>query len=204
MGYGRRRGTAAARFWYWDAAGLCWVPMRPLMFTLMCLASTATLAATVYKWVDEKGVTHYSDQPRDKAQKLEVTSAQTYTNVPVGNTGPSAPQAEPTETYSVCEIASPDNDEVFFNTQSVSASVRLDPVLQSGHRVAIALDGKRVSDSFTGTEFTLQPVYRGSHSVMAVVENASTGQAICTTATVTFHVRQPSDAAPNRANRPRF
>lgn len=174
------------------------------MFTLMCLGSTAALAATIYKWVDEKGVTHYSDQPHEKAQKVEVTSAQTYTNVPVGNTGPSASQAEPTESYDVCELASPDNDEVFFNTQAVSASVRLDPVLQSGHRVAIALDGKRVSDSYTGTDFTMQPVYRGSHSVMAVVENASTGQTICTTPTVTFHVRQPSDIAPNRTNRPGF
>jgi hypothetical protein len=205
MGYGRsRRGTVIARFWYWAAAGLCSIPMRALMFTLMCLASTATLAATIYKWVDEKGVTHYSDQPHDKAQKVEVTSAQTYTPVPVGDTGPSVERGTPTETYSVCEIASPDNDEVFFNTQVVSASVRLDPGLQSGHRVAIALDGKRVSDSYSGTEFTLQPVYRGSHSVIAVVENASTGQTICTTPAVTFHVRQPSDAAPNRANRPGF
>jgi hypothetical protein len=205
MGYGRpRRGSTAARFWYWDAAGLCSVPMRALMFTLMCLVSTATLAATIYKWVDEKGVTHYSDQPHEKAQKLEVTSAQTYTPVPVAATPSSAPQSEQAQSYSLCEIASPANDEVFFNTQIVSASVRLDPELQSGHRVAMALDGKRVSDSYSGTEFTLQPVYRGTHSVMAVVENARTGPAICTTPAITFHVRQPSDAAPNRANRPRF
>jgi hypothetical protein len=204
MGYGRPRRTVAACFWYWGAAGLCSVPMRALMFTLMCLASTAAFAATIYKWVDEKGVTHYSDQPHDKAQKVEVTSAQTYTPVPVGDSGPSPSQAAPAESYSVCEIASPDNDEVFFNTQTVSASVRLDPALQSGHRIAIALDGKRVSDSYSGTDFTLQPVYRGTHSVMAVIENASTGQAVCTTPTVTFHVRQPSDIAPNRANRPGF
>jgi hypothetical protein len=204
MGYGRPRGTVAARFWYWAAAGLCSIPMRTLMFTLMCLASTATLAATVYKWVDEKGVTHYSDQPREKAQKVEVTSAQTYTPVPVGDTSSSTQQAAPAQSYEVCEIASPDNDEVFFNTQTVSASVRLDPALQSGHRLAIALDGKRVSDSYSGTDFTLQPVYRGSHSVIAVVENARTGQTICTTPAVTFHVRQPSDIAPNRTNRPGF
>jgi hypothetical protein len=204
MGYGRSRGNVTARFWYWASAGLCSIPMRALTFTLMFLASTATLAATIYKWVDEKGVTHYSDQPHDKAQKVEVNSAQTYTPTPVGATSPSASRAAPTEAYSVCEIASPDNDEVFFNTQIVSASVRLDPALQSGHRVAIALDGKRVSDSYSGTEFTLQPVYRGTHSVMAVVEDASTGQAVCTTSAVTFHVRQPSDIAPNRANRPGF
>ncbi len=178
--------------------------MRILTFTLMLLASTASLAATIYKWVDEKGVTHYSDQPHESAKKMEVSSAQTYTPAPVADSG-SRPTPQPTSpSYSVCEIFVPQNDEVFFNTQSVTARVRLEPELQSGHRLAIALDGKRVSDSYSGAEFTLSPVYRGSHTVLAVVEDARTGQAVCTTSSVTFHVRQPSDIAPNRANRPGF
>jgi hypothetical protein len=178
--------------------------MRILTFTLMLLVSTAGSAATIYKWVDEKGVTHYSDQPHENAKKVEVTSAQTYTPAPVADTS-ARPTPQPTSaSYNVCEIFVPENDEVFFNTQSVTARVRLDPELQAGHRLAIALDGKRVSDSYSGVEFTLSPVYRGSHSVTAVVEDARTGQSICTTASVTFHVRQPSDIAPNRANRPGF
>ena len=34
---------------------------------------------TVYKWVDENGVVHYSDQPHPNAQKMQVQEAQTYT-----------------------------------------------------------------------------------------------------------------------------
>jgi FlaG/FlaF family flagellin (archaellin) len=204
MGYGRsRRGNAAARFWYWDAAGLCCRSMRILTFTLMLLASTVTLAATIYKWVDEKGVTHYSDQPHESAQKVEVTSAQTYTPPPAAPTVPERP-VQAAASYSLCEIFSPQNDEVFFNTQSVTARVRLEPELQAGHRLAVALDGKRASDSNSASDFTLTPVYRGTHTVAAVVEDAKTGQTVCTTPSITFHVRQPSDAAPNRANRPGF
>jgi hypothetical protein len=170
----------------------------------MLLASTASLAATIYKWVDEKGVTHYSDQPHESAQKVEVTSAQTYTPAPVAATS-TQPAQEPTAaSYSVCEIFAPKADEVFFNTQTVAARVRLEPPLQAGHRLAIAVDGKRMSDSFTSADFTLSPVYRGTHTAVAVVEDARTGQTICTTSGVTFHVRQPSDIAPNRANRPGF
>jgi hypothetical protein len=177
--------------------------MRALTFTLMLLASSASLAATIYKWVDEKGVTHYSDQPHENAKKVEVTSAQTYTPTPVQQTS-TQPKPQALASYGVCEIFAPQNDEVFFNTQSVSGQVRLEPELQAGHRLAIALDGKRMAESSNGGAFTLSPVYRGTHSVVAVVEDARTGQAICTTPGITFHVRQPSDAAPNRANRPGF
>ena len=52
--------------------------MRTLLFTLMSLACTVALAATVYKWVDEDGVVHYSDQPHENAQKVELKAPQTY------------------------------------------------------------------------------------------------------------------------------
>ena len=44
----------------------------------MVLAGSATRAATIYKWVDENGVVHYSDQPHQNAQKVDVPAVQTY------------------------------------------------------------------------------------------------------------------------------
>ena len=53
--------------------------MRPLVFTLMSLACSLALAgATVYRWTDEQGIVHYSDQPHANAEKLHVNAAQTY------------------------------------------------------------------------------------------------------------------------------
>jgi hypothetical protein len=46
--------------------------MRILPFTLMSLACSVVLAATVYKWTDEDGVVHYSDQPHPNAEKVPV------------------------------------------------------------------------------------------------------------------------------------
>jgi len=52
--------------------------MRVIMFTLMSVVSAVALSATVYKWVDESGVTHYSDQPHENAEKVTIAQPQTY------------------------------------------------------------------------------------------------------------------------------
>jgi len=49
---------------------------RSLLF-LAALITAAAVAATMYKWVDEKGVTHYSDAPppNQKSQRLDTQAA---------------------------------------------------------------------------------------------------------------------------------
>jgi hypothetical protein len=170
----------------------------------IALACASVFAATVYKWVDEKGVVHYSDQPHPNAQTVDVKSAQTYQSTGVATPAPSTgaqASAQSTAPYRVCEVYRPENDEVFLNTDTVVAKVRLDPQLRPGDRIAVGLDGKRVQTGGS-TEATLK-VERGSHSLTAVIED-SQGKPVCTSGSVTFHVRQPSTQAPNRANRPRF
>ena len=52
--------------------------MRALAFTLLLALCSVTLAATVYRWVDDDGVVHYSDQPHPNAEKMQVHAAQSY------------------------------------------------------------------------------------------------------------------------------
>ena len=52
----------------------------------------------------------------------------------------------------------------------------------------------------SGTSFTF-PVYRGQHSVQAVIED-NTGQIVCETSTVTFFVHQPSIQNPHNPVHP--
>jgi hypothetical protein len=171
----------------------------------IAMTGPSAWAATVYKWVDENGVTHYSDQPHPDAKEVDVKSAQTYessSGASRRNSSNAPATAQPGLTYQTCELYRPENDEVFLNTDTVIAKLRLTPAqLRAGDRIAIGIDGKRIQTSGS-TEATLK-VERGTHSLIAVVEDAS-GKAVCTSSTVTFHVRQPSVQAPNRANRPRF
>jgi hypothetical protein len=187
--------------------------MRRTSLLLTLLAFTAVASATVYKWVDEKGVTHYSDQPHPGATKVEVAPAQTYSAPPpppapagAPSTGSAAAQARPEgPAYRVCAITRPGNDETYLNPPDVTVTVKLDPALREGHKLTLSMDGKPLQGgSVEGGNFTVSPISRGTHQLtLAVTEQG--GRAVCQAA-ATFHVRQPSvnaPANPNNPNRPK-
>jgi hypothetical protein len=172
-----------------------------LLAALWLMSGAAIAGTTVYKWVDEKGVTHYSDQPNPKAQKVEVQGAQSYGGDTVSSSGPSTRPSESAPAYSRCELSRPAPEENFQNTSTITAQVRLEPALQPGHQVILTLDGKRLTNQSTyTTDFVITELVRGAHSLSAVVLNGG-GQPVCTTPSVTFHVHLPSLQSPVR--RPR-
>jgi hypothetical protein len=74
-----------------------------------------------------------------------------------------------------------------------------------GDQIAIAIDGKRVTNQpATGSEFVITDVNRGTHTMMIAVYDRTGQNQLCATPTVTFHVRQPSVQAPVKAVRPKF
>jgi hypothetical protein len=171
--------------------------MKRRLFTLVSLLASLSVAGTVYKWVDENGVVHYSDQPHPEAKKVDVPAAQTYkgaASVPAMPAGPPAPpaSAQPASAYQGCAISQPTNDQTFTNVDSLSIVVRTDPGLRAGDQVFLTLDGQPLNGGKpTGSQFTLSPVDRGTHSVQAVVRN-SEGGVLCQSQGVTFNVHQPS------------
>jgi len=180
--------------------------MRTILFTLMSLACTAAVAATVYKWVDENGVVHYSDQPHENAQKVELKAPQTYSAQKVPATAPGRSQPPPPKTatnvYQSCVISEPTNDQVFMNTSSVDAGVNVSPPVRPGDTAVVTMDGQRVPGvPANGGQFTISPVDRGTHSIQVVVQDAE-GKSVCQSASVTFHVHQPSLQAPQAPVRP--
>jgi hypothetical protein len=155
-------------------------------------------AVTVYKWVDSHGVIHYSDQPHPNAKKLDIIGAQTYTPAPLPS-APSAPAASsaPSQPYSSCRISSPKDQQMLMNAYQATAVVETSPGLRAGDHVQLFLDGKQLPAGSTGAglQFTF-PVYRGQHSLEAVVEDSS-GQIVCESSSVTFFVHQPSIQNPH-------
>lgn len=175
--------------------------MRGTLFTLMCCACAVASAGTVYKWVDENGITHYSDQPHQSAQKVDVQS-----QAPVGSVATPAPAARDAANsasstaaaYSSCAIVAPTPEQVFLNTFSVTTRIYVQPPMRTGDQVIVALDGKPVEELPTvGTEFTLNQIDRGTHSVQVTIRDSS-GKTVCSSESVTFYIRQPSLLAPQR------
>ena len=167
--------------------------MRLTLFTLMCIASAIAVAGTVYKWVDENGVIHYSDQPHENAEKVQLKALQTYSapkNPPAS--APSAPDTKSPPAYQSCAVSEPTNDQVFMNTSTITAGVVVQPPVRPGDQVVVTLDGQRVPGvPAGGGQFTISPVDRGTHSLQLAVQD-QTGRAICQSPSVTFHVHQPS------------
>jgi hypothetical protein len=156
---------------------------------LLCASALADNGTTtVYKWVDAQGIVHYSDQPHPNAQKLEVRGAQTFSAMPAPSS-PAPVQTQPSgPAYDSCAISQPADQQTLMNVYSATAMVQTSPQLRTGDQIHLFVDGKQIPGSSSAFTF---PVFRGQHSVQAVIED-STGQIVCETASVTFYVHQPS------------
>jgi Domain of unknown function (DUF4124) len=157
-------------------------------------ACASASSATVYKWVDDNGVTHYSDQPNPKAQKLEVADAQTYGSkqatlaVPPAAASASAPAAAAAP--AVCMIDSPGAGQVFLDTFAISGHVTLAHV-GAGTQPTLTLDGQDISgDLQPDGSFMIPQVERGDHTLSLQVSG-------CQGNTVGFSIRQRSAGGTN-------
>jgi hypothetical protein len=165
---------------------------------LAMLAAPAFAAQTVWKWVDDKGVTHYSDRATPGATKMELNVAPATTVEPSGYSAP-RPQEESQAAgppYRNFEISKPANDETIPNTGgAVQINVRVDPSLRNGHTVQLLVDGRPVANPGLTTDFSLSEIARGTHTAKAVIRDRR-GVQIQETSAVQFHVRQESIANP--------
>jgi hypothetical protein len=180
--------------------------MRTLLFTLISLACSVTLAATVYKWVDENGMVHYSDQPHPNAEKVHVQAVQTYkpSQYETAGAGQPAPAdaAQGAAPYQGCAIAQPQDSDDLANVDSLSIAARVEPRLRPGDQIFLVMDGSLLNNGApTGNQFTVSPVERGTHTLQVLVRDQN-GALMCQSPAVTFSVHQPSLQNPVNPIRP--
>jgi hypothetical protein len=183
--------------------------MRTLLFTLMLVLAPLALAQTVYKWVDEDGQVHYSDQPHPSAEKIHVKAIQTYKASQAGVGVPAAAASAPGEppvaaqnapAYQGCAISEPGDGADFSNIDSLTVVVQTDPLLRAGDKVYVSLDGAALNGGNpTGSPFNISPVERGQHTLAATVRDAQ-GAVLCQTPGITFQVHQNSLLNPANPN----
>ena len=154
----------------------------------------------VYKWTDVAGVVHFSDQPVPGAEKI-VTSSGTSNGIGAQRSAPSeAPVAggRPLPgglVYSEMSIDSPAKEQVFFGGDTVSVHLHLAPGLLPNHTISWQLNGRQLDEQAAAVGFTLQPMPRGTYSIVATLSDPGSGESR-STESVTFYVRQPSALSP--------
>jgi hypothetical protein len=167
--------------------------MRVLAWLLLIAAAPVLATTTLYKWVDDQGVVHYSDQPEPGAEKIKVRSAQTFKGTPASNQGPGIQQNQPAATrYARLAIETPVADQVLLNESGVLVVASVEPALQPGHQLLYMLDGRPVDGlGPESTSVTLDSVPRGSHTIAVIILD-ETGSTVASSAAVSFAVREPS------------
>lgn len=173
----------------------------------MLTAGTAS-AVPVWKWVDERGVTHYSDRPVEGAERIELSGAQSFpAQTPSPRPMPSARPAPPREAgapvrYLRFEIVRPTHQETLWNLGGIlDVELAIEPSLEAGHRLDIYLDGERRNLDTSSTTLRVPDVHRGVHTLQAVILDAD-GNELLRSLAVTFIVQQTSIQNPNNPTPP--
>ena len=164
--------------------------MRYLCLSLLlCLPLVGHCA--VYKWKDKQGNVHYSDKPHPGAKRIKLPPSSTYTPRPLPKQQPGQQQAGALRSYKSITVIQPENEATIRNNQGlVSVAVSLEPALMTGDSVVLLYDGKPVGEPQRTTAFTIDGVYRGTHTVSAQVVDGK-GKVIGESNTVTFHMHRP-------------
>jgi hypothetical protein len=173
--------------------------MRKLLVPVALVLATAPASAVICKSVDADGVVSYADVPASECP--EVVKLPDYSRysprpiTPLNTSGDSSPaSAEAAQgtagAYSEITIVEPPNNgTVRSNEGLVQVVVGLQPPLQAGHRIKLFLDGGAIAGEFDAPAIQLSGVERGTHTLRAVVSDAS-GRRIADTPSVRFTLRK--------------
>ncbi len=174
-------------------------------------ASVAVAATVTYKWTDADGV-HYSDQPHPGAEKVILGTPQTYSSADADSQGAGNGASSGTRRarsadngafrYDSCAVVQPAEDQVLIDVQSVTIAVQARPGKRSSDHVEVSLDGQAIKAANPDQEeFQVTPIERGTHTVVATIRDGE-GKNVCQSPAISFHVRQPSQLAPQNPNNP--
>lgn len=166
---------------------------RPI-FILISLLVAASAFAEAYRWVDEDGVIHYSDRPREGAEQVELseysrnTGAQFYRARAAAAADDEESADQGPFRYESITISAPGAEETLWNIEGIlNVSLTLSPGLQNGHQVRVYFDGEQ--RMVPGTSFQIEEVWRGVHNIQAEVIN-DTGKLMIRSKPNRFYVQQ--------------
>lgn len=173
---------------------------RLRFFASLALSSTLVAqvvnAEEIYKWVDENGNVHFSDQATSGADKVEIKPITTIPAIKVPSSGNDNSSKEAVAPVSV-SINSPANDSAFHSVEgNVSANVSVKPSLGNGQTLRLKINGKEIS-SGSATSIQIESLDRGTHTFSAEITDKSGAVIASDTSTFTIHKPTAKKAAPH-------
>lgn len=166
---------------------------------LLGLLTTLPAGAAIYKWTDEKGLVHFSDEPHPGAEQLTVKQPPVYHSPPVDLQSEQQATTAAVSGYQEFGIVQPQPEATVRNNPgTVIVRFRIEPALRPGDHIQVLLDGQPKGTGAT-TTVALHRVVRGTHTLTAVIEDKA-GKVLARASPVTFYMHRPSVHIP--ANKP--
>ncbi|WP_299687074.1 DUF4124 domain-containing protein [uncultured Vibrio sp.] len=179
--------------------------MKKILFMIGLAAAFSCSAQTVYTWVDEDGVLHFSDTPTGQNTKsLHLPDVQAPTPAPkFEDSIPVDTAAEPptnaqektpaTERELPAQLAltmqTPVHEQAIRSNQGlISVQIALNRKLGIGEQLQLMLDGRRYGAPQTQLNWQLKGIDRGTHTI--AIQAYRSGKLIASTSPVTVYLHR--------------
>jgi hypothetical protein len=172
-----------------------------IVFFLLCIQASAQ-QDKVYKTTDKNGVIRYSDKAQDGATQIILPAANQLSSLQLAPKKPTSLNLSSTSinqgsaTTSDVTILEPSNGQTIrSNPGSVPVSVSISPKPLGTTLVQAVINNQAVGN-FSESNFTLQGLPRGEHSLIVKITDQS-GKVLALSDPVTFYLFRQSIIKPN-------
>ncbi|MFI3273953.1 DUF4124 domain-containing protein [Vibrio sp.] len=181
--------------------------MKNILFLIGLTVALSCSAQTVYTWVDEDGVLHFSDTPTDQSAKsLRLPDVQASApapkfeaSIPVDAAASTATpaQAQPqTETKQreaptqlTLTMLTPIHDQTIRSNRGlIPIQIELNRKLGIGEQLQLMLDGRSYGAPQTQPNWELKGIDRGTHTI--AIQAHRSGKLIASTSPVTVYLHR--------------
>jgi hypothetical protein len=159
---------------------------------LLNIENATAQSSKIYTWVDENGVTVYSDKPKPGAKELTLSTPIIGMQAQQARKEAVKPKADDKAAKVSVRINSPKNEATIRdNNGELVVTGRVEPKLPDGAKVKLLLNGTQYGKSQASTVFRLSNIERGEHHAQLVVIDKN-GTEIAQSDAITFYLHKVS------------
>lgn len=161
-----------------------------IVFSLLLNCVSSVYAAdTIYQWVDENGITHFSDRPQQGATPLKLEVTPPATTGPLVSPRQALKKQQKAIKYQV-NITKPSHEQTIRDNQgrlNISASTQPAPLNNMGFK--LILDGIPQGQISQMANFQLTNIDRGAHTIKVQLVDES-GKEIASSKSITVFLHR--------------
>lgn len=189
----------ADRLFKYQGVGYAW-SMRIILFLSLLFVLLPCPAKEIYRSVSEDGVVSYSDTYSPGSERISVSTKAAADSKKSEKSVESGifdeKDGRTLSTYQNFAVAKPEHDEsINSNEGNVLVGLSLSPALAEGHAIQVYLDGAKLEDDVMTTQFALNGLNRGTHSLQAKIVDRN-GKLLKSTKMINFHLHKASIYTP--------